>query len=292
MSPRLDGSDLALQAISSADEPTVRPLFSIITVNLNDAAGLRATAESVVGQSHGGHEWLVIDGGSSDGSREVIREFEGRIDAWSSAPDRGVYDAMNQGLRQARGDYLIFMNAGDRFADPAALGWLAACVQGMPEIDLVLGGTILELPSGGRVYRRPRPPATSLRRGLPAYHQATLIRRMAHLLVPYDLDLRVSADYGAIATLISRGAHSRCLDRPVAIRRCDPAGLSERETRVRFADFTRVQREILAKGWPEIAVNLGRLALVHFAYRVTVSCCSQPFMGQLMSLLQRNISTY
>ena len=267
-------------------------MFSIITVNLNDAAGLRATAESVVGQSHGEHEWLVIDGGSSDGSREVIREFEGRIDAWSSAPDRGVYDAMNQGLRRARGDYLIFMNAGDRFADPAVLGWLAARVREMPEIDLVLGGTILDLPSGGRVYRRPRPPATWLRCGLPAYHQATLIRRMAHLLVPYDLDLRVSADYGAIATLISRGAQSRCLDRPVAIRRCDPAGLSERETRVRFADFARVQREILAKGWPEIAVNLGRLALVHVAYRMTASCSSPSFMGLLVSQLQHNISSY
>jgi hypothetical protein len=115
---------------------------------------------------------------------------------------------------------------------------------------------------------------------------------MAHLLVPYDLDLRVSADYGAIATLISRGAHSRCLDRPVAIRRCDRAGLSERETRVRFADFTRVQREIFAKNWPEIAVNLGRLALAHFAYRMTARCCSLPFVGSLVKQVQCNISTY
>jgi glycosyltransferase involved in cell wall biosynthesis len=139
MSLRLDGSDLVLQTISSSDEPTVRPLFSIITVNLNDAAGLRATAESVVGQSYAEYEWLVIDGGSSDNSLAVIREFEGRIDAWSSGPDRGVYDAMNRGLRRARGDYLIFMNAGDRFAGPAVLGWLAARVRGTPEIDLVLG---------------------------------------------------------------------------------------------------------------------------------------------------------
>ena len=75
-------------------------------------------------------------------------------------------------------------------------------------------------------------------------------------MAPYDLRLRVSADYGAVAALITRGAHAVRLDRPLAIRRCDPDSLSERETRVRLADFVRVQRETLAKGWPEVGVNL------------------------------------
>ena len=243
-------------------------LISIVTVNLNDAAGLRATAESVVAQHYREREWLVIDGGSSDGSQEVIEAFAAQIGFWSSAPDRGVYDAMNHGLRRARGDYVVFMNAGDRFADPTSLGRVVAALEAGPVPDLLLGGTVLDLPSGRQIYRPPRAPLSGLRFGPPAYHQAIAFRCAAHRLVPYDLGLRVSADYGAIAALITRGASTRRLDRPVAIRRCDPDSLSERETRVRFADFVRVQREILAKNRAEVAVNLARLALVFGAYRV------------------------
>ena len=243
-------------------------LISIVTVNLDDAAGLRATAESVVAQQHRERQWLVIDGGSSDGSLAVIRAFAAQIDFWSSAPDRGVYDAMNRGLRRAHGRYVIFMNAGDRFADPTAVGRIAAALAEAPAPDLLLGGTFLALPSGRRIYRPPRAPIPWLRFGPPAYHQAIVFRRDAHRLVTYDLRLRVSGDYGAIAALVGRGASSRCLEQPLAIRRCDPASLSERETRVRFADFVRVQRETLSKSWVEIILNLSRLALIHCAYRM------------------------
>jgi putative colanic acid biosynthesis glycosyltransferase len=242
-------------------------LIAIVTVNLNDAAGLRATAESVAAQQYREREWLVIDGGSSDGSPEVIEAFAAQIAFSSSAPDRGVYDAMNRGLRRARGDYVVFMNAGDRFADPRSLGRLAAALEVEPSPDLLLGGTVLALPSGRQIYRPPRAPLPGLRCGRPAYHQAIAFRRDAHRLVPYDLGLPVSADYGAIAALIARGASARRLDRPLAIRRCDPDSLSERETWARFADFVRVQREILGRPWTEIAVNLARLTLVFAAYR-------------------------
>jgi putative colanic acid biosynthesis glycosyltransferase len=258
-------------------------LISIVTVNLNDAAGLRATAESVLAQRHRERQWLVIDGGSTDGSQDVIRAFAARIDHWSSAPDRGVYDAMNQGLRRARGRYVIFMNAGDRFAGPAALEHVAAALGEAPAADLLLGGTLLELPSGRRVYRPPRAAVAWLRFGPPAYHQATVIRRAAHLPVPYDLRLRVSADYGAIAALVARGARAVCLDRPLAIRRCDPDSLSERETRIRLADFVRVQRETLAKSWPETSLNLSRQVLVFLAYRALAGRRAGPASGRALT---------
>jgi glycosyltransferase involved in cell wall biosynthesis len=99
----------------------VADLISVITVNLDDAAGLRATAESMAFQERPPEQWIVVDGGSTDGSIEVIRQFEHLIHHWTSAPDRGVYDAMNQGLRSAQGRYVIFMNAGGRFAAPDSL---------------------------------------------------------------------------------------------------------------------------------------------------------------------------
>jgi hypothetical protein len=171
---------------------------------------------------------------------------------------------------------VIFMNAGDRFAGPAALARIAAALGAAPAADLLLGGTVLELPSGRRVYRPPRTAVAWLRFGPPAYHQATVFRREAHLLMPYDLRWRVSADYGAVAALITRGAQAVRLDRPLAIRRCGPDSLSERETRIRLADFVRVQRETLAKGWPEIGINLTRQLLAYLAYRTLAGRRARP----------------
>jgi putative colanic acid biosynthesis glycosyltransferase len=244
----------------------VAGLISVITVNLDDASGLRATAQSVAAQEHPPDEWLVIDGGSRDGSIAVIREFEPLITCWTSAPDRGVYDAMNRGLRRARERYVLFMNAGDRFAAPDCLAGIADVLRASPGVDLVFGGTVLALPSGQRLYRPPRSSAR-LRHGLPAYHQATVIRRIAHLMAPYDLDLGISGDYGAIATLITRGASSIRIDRPIAIRACHPDSLSERATARRFADFVMVQRHILNFGLYGVAAHVARLALIHLAYR-------------------------
>jgi putative colanic acid biosynthesis glycosyltransferase len=241
-------------------------LISVITVNLNDAEGLRATAESVAAQERPPEQWIVVDGGSTDGSIEVIRQFEHLIDGWTSAPDRGVYDAMNHGLRSTQGRYVIFMNAGDRFAAPESLAVVAAALRASPEVDLLFGGTILAFPSGRNWYRPPRPIAR-VRFGLPACHQATAIRRAAHLLAPYDLTLPVSADYGTIAALISRGASSVRLDRAITIRACHGRGLSERATAQRFADAVTVQRQILGLGAVGVGTALARLSLAHWVHR-------------------------
>jgi glycosyltransferase involved in cell wall biosynthesis len=88
---------------------------SVITVCFNDAENLQATIASVIGQSHRNIEFIVVDGGSSDSTLDLIRLHESRISKWVSEKDAGIYDAMNKGIRLATGDYLIFMNAGDAF---------------------------------------------------------------------------------------------------------------------------------------------------------------------------------
>jgi putative colanic acid biosynthesis glycosyltransferase len=260
--------DGQLRPISSSGAPRSEKLLSLVTACLDDAAGLRATAESIARQTYQAYQWLVVDGGSTDDTREVLRTFEPLLDDWTSEPDEGVYDAMNRGLRRARGQYVMFLNAGDRLADARTLERIVQALLYRPGIDLLFAGTLLHLPTGRQIYRAPRAPRPWLRFGMPAYHQATVVRRAVHLAAPFDLDLRISADYGAIATMIRRGARTAHLDRPVVIRDCGPGNLSERETGARFRDFVRVQREILERAWPGIAVSLGRLALVHLAYRV------------------------
>ncbi|SHM41821.1 Glycosyltransferase involved in cell wall bisynthesis [Cyclobacterium lianum] len=87
--------------------------LSIITINFNNALGLRETIESIVNQTFTGFEYIVIDGGSTDGSVEVIREYADKITYWVSEPDRGIYNAMNKGVVKAEGEYLQFLNSGD-----------------------------------------------------------------------------------------------------------------------------------------------------------------------------------
>ena len=91
--------------------------YSIITVNYNNRDGLRKTIESVIHQSCKDFEYIIIDGGSTDGSVDVIKEYDGQIDYWVSEPDKGIYNAMNKGIKKATGEYLNFMNSGDCFYD-------------------------------------------------------------------------------------------------------------------------------------------------------------------------------
>ena len=96
-------------------------LISIITINYNDKKGLEKTIKSVVNQSYTDFEYIVIDGGSEDGSKDVIAQFQDKIDYSISEKDNGVYNAMNKGIRNAKGQYLLFLNSGDEFYSSTVL---------------------------------------------------------------------------------------------------------------------------------------------------------------------------
>ena len=91
------------------------PKISIITINYNNLKGLKKTVESVLSQSWKEFEYIVIDGGSTDGSVDYIKKNKDKFDIWISEPDKGVYHAMNKGIQKATGEYLIFLNSGDHF---------------------------------------------------------------------------------------------------------------------------------------------------------------------------------
>lgn len=95
--------------------------LSIITINFNGCDGLQKTINSVISQTFRDFEWIVIDGGSTDGSRELIERYKDHFSFWVSEPDKGVYNAMNKGIRIAKGDYLQFLNSGDWLYDETSL---------------------------------------------------------------------------------------------------------------------------------------------------------------------------
>lgn len=91
--------------------------LSIITINYNNQSGLETTISSVVSQTCRDFEWLVIDGGSTDGSRELIERYSAQIDFCVSEKDNGIYHAMNKGIKASHGDYIMFLNSGDMLHD-------------------------------------------------------------------------------------------------------------------------------------------------------------------------------
>lgn len=95
--------------------------MSIVTVNLNNKDGFKKTIDSIVSQTFRDFEWIVIDGGSTDGSKELIERYAEHISYWVSEPDKGIYNAMNKGIKVANGEYINFMNSGDCFANENVL---------------------------------------------------------------------------------------------------------------------------------------------------------------------------
>lgn len=110
--------------------------YSIITINYNNKDGLQKTIESVISQTYTDFEYIIIDGGSTDGSVEVIKEYADKIDYWISEPDKGIYNAMNKGILKSHGEYLNFMNSGDFFYDNNVLTKVAPLLTS----DIIQGG--------------------------------------------------------------------------------------------------------------------------------------------------------
>lgn len=171
-----------------------KSVLSIITINLNNIEGLRKTCESVFSQTWDEYEWILIDGGSTDGSREYIENNRTHFDFWCSCKDNGVYDAMNKGILRATGEYILFLNSGDTlFSDET----LDLCRSHLFDSDIIYGDAIF---CGENECREVRYPDTFTLyhfwiTSTPC-HQATFIKRsLLNNSGGYDTKYRIAADY-------------------------------------------------------------------------------------------------
>lgn len=174
------------------------PLISVITITYNAAATLPPTLDSVAAQTFTDFEYLVIDGASTDSTVALASALP--CAQVFSEPDRGLYDAMNKGLRRAKGEYVIFLNAGDSFSAPNTLQLYAdAIANAAPQRPgMVYGQTrIVDLGRNFMRERHLRAPehltARSFLNGMEVCHQAMCVRR--DLAPDFDLRYRFSADY-------------------------------------------------------------------------------------------------
>lgn len=167
--------------------------ITVITVNLNNKAGLEATMDSVLAQTYADLEYIVVDGGSSDGSTDVIEQHANRLAYRVSEPDRGVYHAMNKGIEHATGEYLLFLNSGDRLMDRTTLRNVDAQLNGT---DLVYGN--MRYDKGDSFYDSIYPDTISLSYLYVHYlpHPATFIKRILFERVGnYDERYAICADW-------------------------------------------------------------------------------------------------
>lgn len=193
------------------------PLISVITITLNAERVLPQTVVSVRAQSFKDYEYIVIDGGSSDDTLSIVESAGITRVTVVSEPDNGLYDAMNKGLSVAKGDYVLFLNAGDAFADNRALERIAAQAGDMPGV--IYGQTRIVDSSrkviGPRHLTAPEElTASSFSRGMLVCHQAFIARR--DIVGEYDRSYRYSADYDWCIRCLERSERNAYLgDDPI-----------------------------------------------------------------------------
>lgn len=191
-------------------------MVSIVTITYNAERWLERTIRSVLAQTCTDYEYLIIDGASKDNTLAVARrfeaDFEGRMRIYSE-PDKGIYDAMNKGLRLAQGDFVWFMNAGDQIHSSDTLRLVVGNIA--EDIDIVYGKAAIVDESGKHFSEHhKKTPANLTRRsllnGLVVSHQAIVVRRS--IAGDYNTEYRIAADYDWVVGCVGNSRGNRYID--------------------------------------------------------------------------------
>ena len=179
--------------------------LSIITVNLNNCEGLRRTIDSVVSQTYTDYEWIIVDGGSTDGSKELIEQNADRFSYWCCEPDNGVYAAMNKGISHANGEYVQFLNSGDWLYENDTLDRVFKIINNK-DADIYYGDMV-QVNNGGRL----NPCTYPDKLGFFYFpygnicHQATFYRRNLFEQNHYDESFSIVSDWALNLNLLFKG---------------------------------------------------------------------------------------
>lgn len=181
--------------------------FSIITPCFNSSGYLRETIESIFSQDYPAIEYIIVDGGSTDGTVDIIREYADRDRriTWISEPDDGIADAFNKGIRMASGDVVGILNSDDRYA-PGALMTVAEAVAVHPECDVFHGNMLRYQGDTPLFLLKPSDVEHNIWHEMPINHPATFVTQKAYRQVgPFDTGLKIAMDYDMMLRLHRAG---------------------------------------------------------------------------------------
>lgn len=246
--------------------------LTIITINYNNAAGLQKTMESVLAQTSKEFEYIIVDGASTDGSIETIQQFNNSTVqqfSWISEPDTGIYNAMNKGIRMAKGEYIHFLNSGDWLVDEFVVEKMIREVlsselgvsssefrvssselgnETMP-IDILVGNKIMVRPDGKmRKGKNDKRPVTALTfyRGTIEHTSAYIRRAMFDVVGMYDENLRIVSDYKWYFDAVLNH-HAKVVFTDIYVSYFDSTGISSTNLTLDKAE----RRQILEQMLPE-----------------------------------------
>jgi glycosyltransferase involved in cell wall biosynthesis len=231
---------------------------SIITAVRNGARDIGTTLDSVNQQDYPDVEHVIVDGASTDATMDVVRERGRRLGPSVSERDAGVYDAFNKGLKLATGEWIGFLGAGDRFADPGVISRLVAATRDQP-VDVVYGDLVIVDPISQQVrrhYSSARFSAERIRYGYMPGHPTMLVSHATYQRFGgYDTSYRIAGDFEFVARVFA-GAHIRHAYLPEVLVLMQDGGLSNRGIRAKWTITREMHRACRANQVPSSWVRL------------------------------------
>lgn len=220
--------------------------FSIVTINFNNREGLQRTIDSVVSQTYRDFEWLLIDGGSTDGSRDLIEKYQSHFSYWCSEKDQGIYNAQNKGIQRTQGEYVLLLNSGDFLADADVLAEVVKCDV---HSDFILGNMIVHADGEDYIWDIKAEMLTARQffyGTLP--HPGTFIRReMFDKYGLYDEKMKICADWKFFVEAILIG-QATLVKIPIIISVFEEGGISDQMIEMRNAE----RKQVLDKIFPPL----------------------------------------
>lgn len=226
--------------------------LSIITINRNDKCGLQKTINSVINQSFTNFEYIIIDGASTDGSDELIKEHSTKINFWLSEPDGGIYSAMNKGILKAQGEYCLFLNSGDYLCTPTVL---SDVFENNYDEDILYGQQLHEY--NGHLIQTQflTPKDISFRSFLESTlpHQCTFIKRDLFTLIGlYNENNKIVSDWEFnVLALFKYNCSLRQLDIPISVY--DTNGISSSEAYLQL--HLKEKKDVLYTNFPRFMID-------------------------------------
>lgn len=175
------------------NEAKESPLISVITVVFNRKNELEETLLNIISQNYNCYEIILIDGGSTDGTLDIINKYQDHISYWVSEPDKGIYDAMNKGIAAANGGWLNFMNAGDTYASNQIFNNIFYKRNHNENYDLIIGNT--DINYGNFTRNQPVGDLINIWKGAQFIHQSVFIKRSFQLSNLYNITNKISGDF-------------------------------------------------------------------------------------------------
>lgn len=167
-------------------------MISVITVSYNAITSIEKTIQSVINQTYPNIEYIIIDGKSNDGTTDIIKKYSDKISYWCSEPDKGIYDAMNKGVKLAHGKWIAFMNAGDSYVNSDVIKNIFS--KQIPIEKLVIYGKTLVHYNWGTYIITPNR-LMEIKKCMPFCHQSTFTKREVLINNPFDVSHKITADH-------------------------------------------------------------------------------------------------